>query len=55
MKVFNLIKRLGLSGGKIFDCVLAVTAGENGIKIIYTENVEDLKFYEFVEASNPLV
>jgi predicted nucleic acid-binding protein len=43
-----------LSGGGIFDCILAVTAKENGIKEIYTENLEDFKFYNFLKASNPL-
>jgi len=55
LKVFKLIKQLNLSGGGIFDCVLAVTAKENGIKEIYTENLEDFKFYNFLKASNPLV
>jgi predicted nucleic acid-binding protein len=55
MKVFKLIKQLNLSGGKVFDCVLAVTAKENGVEKIYTENVEDFGFYGFLQASNPLI
>jgi predicted nucleic acid-binding protein len=55
LKVFKLIKQLKLSGGEIFDCVLAVTANENNIKEIYTENLEDFKHYNFLKASNPLV
>lgn len=54
-KVFELIKQLKLSGGKIFDCVLAVTAKENGVEAVYTENVEDFEAYGFLKASNPLV
>jgi len=44
-----------LSGGKVFDCVLAVTAKENGVEKIYTENVEDFEFYDFLKVSNPLI
>lgn len=35
-----------MSGGKVFDCVLAVTAKENGVEKIYTENVEDFDFLQ---------
>ena len=55
MKVFKLVRRLNLSGGKVFDCVLAVTAKENGVEKIYTENVEDFEFYDFLKVSNPLI
>ena len=55
MKVFKLVRRLNLSGGKVFDCVLAVTAKENGVEKIYTENVGDFEFYDFLKASNPLI
>jgi predicted nucleic acid-binding protein len=48
-KVFKLVRRLNLSGGKVFDCVLAVTAKENGVEKIYTENVGDSEFYDFLE------
>jgi predicted nucleic acid-binding protein len=54
-EVFKLSKTLKLSRAKIFDCILAVTAKENDIKTIYTENVDDFKNYEFVETINPLV
>lgn len=54
-EVFKLIKELKLSRGRIFDCVLAVTAKENGLEIIYTENVDDFNGYSFLKASNPLV
>jgi len=55
MEVFELVKVQKLSGGKVFDCVLAVTAKENGIDTIYTENVKDFKNYGFIAALNPLV
>lgn len=54
-EVFRLIKELKLSRGRIFDCVLAVTVKENGLEMIYTENVGDFKGYGFLKASNPLV
>ncbi|MEM2897492.1 MAG: PIN domain-containing protein [Candidatus Bathyarchaeia archaeon] len=53
-EVFNLVKKLKFSRGKVFDCLLAVTARENNIRMIYTENVEDFKDYGFIRASNPL-
>jgi len=54
-EVFELIKELKLSMGGIFDCLLAVTAKENGVETIYTENVDDFKAYGFLKALNPLV
>ena len=53
-KVFNLIKELKLSKGGIFDCLLAVTAKENDVETIYTENIDDFKAYSFLKPSNPL-
>lgn len=55
MEVFRLAAKLRLSGGKIFDCLLAVTAKENGVDTIYTENVDHFKAYGFLKAVNPLV
>jgi len=54
-EVFELTRELKLSKGGVFDCVLAVTAKENGVETIYTENVDDFKSYSFLKASNPLV
>lgn len=54
-KVFELIKDLKLSKGGIFDCVLAVTAKENSVEMIYTENIDDFKTYSFLKTLNPLV
>jgi len=53
-EVFRLAKELKLSGGGIFDCVLAVTAKENGVETIYTENIADFEVYSFLKATNPL-
>jgi predicted nucleic acid-binding protein len=44
-----------LSRGGVFDCVLAVTAKENKIETIYTENVKDFKNYGFITTFNPLI
>jgi len=54
-EVFELTKELKLSKGGIFDCLLAVTAKENGVEMIYTENVDHFKGYSFLKASNPLI
>lgn len=52
--VFRNSKELKLSKAEIFDCILAVTCKENGVKTIYTENIVDFKRYKFIEAVNPL-
>jgi predicted nucleic acid-binding protein len=54
-EVFKLVKELKLSKGRVFDCVLAITAKENKLETIYTENVDDFKNYRFVKALNPLI
>jgi len=54
-EVFKLVKELKLSKGRVFDCVLAITAKENKLEAIYTENVDDFKNYRFVKALNPLI
>lgn len=55
IEVFKLAKTLKLGKAKIFDCILAVTAKENDVETIYTENVVDFKGYNFVKALNPFV
>jgi len=55
IEVFKFVKELNLSKAEIFDCVLAVTAKENDIESIFTENVADFKRYKFVNAVNPFV
>ncbi len=54
MDVMKLAKEMKVSKGKIFDCVLAVTAKDNDVQCIYTENTDDFKKYLFLNASNPL-
>ena len=53
-EVFKIAKEKNLSGAGIFDCVLAVTAKENGVDAVYTENVRDFKNYGFIKVVNPL-
>ncbi len=53
-EVFNLVKERKLLGAGIFDCVLAVTAKENNIDVIYTENIRDFKNYQSLKVVNPL-
>lgn len=54
-EVFKLAKELNLSKGRVFDCILAVTAKENKLEAVYTENVDDFKNYSFIKAVNPLI
>jgi predicted nucleic acid-binding protein len=54
-EVFKLAKELNLSKGRVFDCVLAITAKENKLEAIYTENVDDFKNYGFIKALNQLI
>jgi len=55
IEVFKFVKELNLSKAEIFDCVLAVTAKENDIESIFTENVADFNHYKFIKAINPFV
>jgi len=55
MEVFKLAREMKLSKGRVFDCALAVTAKENNLEIVYTENVDDFKYYSFLKAMNPLI
>jgi predicted nucleic acid-binding protein len=54
-EVFRSTRELKLSKGRVFDCVLAMTAKENGIDVIYTENVDDFRNYGFIKTVNPLI
>ncbi len=53
-EVLRLVKELNLTKGRIFDCVMAVTAKENNVDVIYSENVADFKHYSFIRVINPL-
>ncbi|MFO7837582.1 MAG: PIN domain-containing protein [Candidatus Thorarchaeota archaeon] len=51
--VFELVRKHGISGAELFDCVLAAIAKENHVKILLTENVRDFEKYEFLTIRNP--
>jgi predicted nucleic acid-binding protein len=53
-ETFRQARKRKLSSAEIFDCVLAVTAKENGINVIYTENTRDFRNYDSIKAINPL-
>ena len=52
-EVFKLAKEQKLKKSRVFDCVIAVTAKENAIDVIYTENINDFEKYDFVKVLNP--
>lgn len=45
----------GLKGAQIFDCTIALTARDNRVDHIWTENVSDFKQLDFIHAENPLL
>jgi len=53
LSVLRIAKEVNLSRSQIFDCVIAVTAKDNKVECIYTENVDDFKNYSFLRAVNP--
>ena len=53
LEVFKFVDELKLSKAEIFDCVLAVTAKENKIDNIFTENIADFKPFKFIKVVNP--
>jgi len=55
LEVFKFASELNLSKAEIFDCNLAVTAKENEIDVIFTENLSDFKIYKFIKAVNPFI
>jgi len=44
----------GLRSAQIFDCTIALTARDNHIDYVWTENVSDFKQLDFIKAENPL-
>ena len=53
MDVLRLADEMKLTRAEIFDCAIAVTAKDNKVEYIYTENVDDFKKYNFLKAINP--
>jgi|SRR5579872_290743 len=55
-EVIRLSREKNIRGPQIFDCLLAVTAIQNKIDVIWTENVGDFDlFKESIEIENPLI
>lgn len=54
-EALRLAGQVGATSTKIFDCLLAATAMENGIKTIYTENTKDFKQFKSIKAVNPFL
>lgn len=55
LKSLRLAEESRATSAKIFDCLLAATARENGIKTIYTENTQDFEPFKFITAINPFL
>ena len=49
----KLAGKIRKTSAKIFDCLLAITARENGVETIYTENTKDFEQFEFMKPINP--
>lgn len=45
----ELIKRLGLTGNRIFDAYLAATALSNNVDLIATDNTKDFKQFKEIK------
>lgn len=53
MDVLRLANEMKATENEIFDCALAITAKDNKVECIYTENVDDFKKYRFLNVVNP--
>lgn len=53
--VFTKSQELGLIGADVFDCVLTMTAMENDVEAIYTENTRDFERFGSLMVENPLI
>ena len=53
MDVLRLANEMKVTKSKIFDCAIAITAKNNKVECIYTENVDDFKKYSFLNVVNP--
>jgi predicted nucleic acid-binding protein len=53
--VFTKSKELGLIGADVFDCVLTMTAVENDVEAIYTENTRDFERFRLLMVENPFI
>ncbi len=56
IEAIRLSLEKNLVGAQIFDCLLAITAIQNKVDLIWTENTNDFNhFKDFIEIENPLV
>lgn len=56
VETIETTKERELHGPRIFDCFLAITARQNRVDRIWTDNISDLRIFEnFVAVENPLV
>ena len=53
--VFTKSQELGLIGADVFDCVITMTAMENDVEAIYTENTSDFERFGLLMVENPLI
>lgn len=52
-RAVRLASEQGMKGGDVYDCVLAATALDNDVNLIYTANPKDFRF-PGLRAVNPL-
>ena len=52
-RMLNLLDSRSVRSGKIFDLFLVATMLDNGVRRIYTENIDDFKEIAGIEAINP--
>jgi len=52
-RMLNLLGSKSVRSGKIFDVFLAATMLDNGVRSIYTENIDDFEAIDGIEAINP--
>ena len=52
-RMLNLLGSRSVRSGKIFDVFLVATMLDNGVRRIYTENIDDFKGINGIEAINP--
>ena len=53
LDVLRIAQEFNLSKSKIFDCAIAITAKNNKVECILTENIRDFEDYDFLRAVNP--
>lgn len=54
IEAIRLSRALNISRTQVYDCFLALTARDNGIGKIWTDNANDFEHFDFITAENPL-